>query len=160
MKRVMILAVFFALTNALLAQPSNNAGGNDKSEKIQALLRMYISERLNLTVPEAEKFWPVFNQYQNDVRTLRQNLKTEDGAKPTADQQLDFEQKKLDLKKRYKGQFEGCLGKEKVNTLFGLEKEFHDKVKEMREHRQQMKGNGPGSGRGAQGGYKPNGGPR
>ena len=56
----------------------------------------------------------------------------------------------LDLKKKYNSQYEAAIGKDKVNQLYNLEKQFHDKLKEMRDQRQQN-GNGQHGG-GKQGG--------
>jgi hypothetical protein len=126
--------------------------GANKAERIQALEIAFITEKLNLSSEEAQKFWPVFNAYKADLKTLRGNFGMGPGKpQPSADQMLDFEQKKLDLKKKYKMQFEGAIGKEKVNTLFHLEEEFRQKLKEMRDQRQQNRGQGPG-------GARPNGG--
>src|SRR4029077_4442534 len=113
-----------------------------KEDKIEALRIAWISQQLNLTPEEAQKFWPVYNAYRNDLQTLRKNFKPGEGQL-TAEEQLDFEQKKLDLKKKYKTEFEGALGKGKLNQLYGLEEKFHQKLKELREERQQMRGNNP-----------------
>jgi hypothetical protein len=119
-------------------------GPDGKGDKIEALRIAFISQRLNLTPDEAQKFWPIYNQYTADLKKLRDNFGIGPG-KPqlTAEQSLDFEQKKLDLKKSYKTKFEVVLGKEKVNTLYALEEEFKQKLKEMRDERGQHKGQGP-----------------
>lgn len=139
-------ALLFAATTT--AQNATPPASGSQHEKIQALRIAFISQQLNLTPAEAQKFWPMYNQYQTDLHTLRENFKPGAGQQPTAEQQLDFEQKKLDLKKKYKTEFEGCLGKDKVNKLYGLEDEFRKKVQEYRD---QKHGGGPG-GRGPDGG--------
>lgn len=146
----LITAVFCQLLFAQGPQqaPQGPPPNGNKADRIEALRIAFISEKLNLTPAEAQNFWPVYNQYRNDMETLRKNFKQGPDAQLTAEQQLDMEQKKLDLKKRYKGQFEGALGKEKLNRLYNLENEFHQKLKEMRDQRQQQRGNGPGSGNG------------
>lgn len=138
MNAAIIIAVILG-TNAH-AQPPQGPPDGDKGERIEALRIAFISRELNLSPQEAEKFWPVYNQFRGDLKTLHQNFKFGGKEPLNAEQQLDFEQKKLDLKKKYKGQFEGCLGKDKVNQLYNLEQKFHDKLKEMREQRQQQKG--------------------
>jgi len=156
MKRLMMMAMIIA-GGFVCAQPPQGAPGDgNKADKIEALRIAFISQQLNLTPQEAQTFWPVYNQYRGDLETLRKNFKQGPEAPLTAEQQLDFEQKKLDLKKKYKGQFEAALGKTKVNQLYNLENEFHQKLKELKEQRQQMKGNGqgppPGGPRGGGGG--------
>ena len=40
-------------------------------EKIKALKIAYITEQLNLSATEAEKFWPIYNEYNRDQNTIR-----------------------------------------------------------------------------------------
>ena len=146
-----VLAIaIFTLTSTVFGQGQPEQNNRSKEDRINQIKIAYFSQQLNLSPGEAEKFWPVYNQYQNDLKGLRQNFKPGGpNNQLSAEQQLDFEQKHLDLKKRYKGQFEGALGREKVNRLYNVEREFREKLKGEREQRQQMKGNqGPRLGRG------------
>lgn len=136
-----LLFVAILMATATIAQPRQAPqNGGEKGDKIEAMRVAFITQQLNLTPEEAQKFWPVYNQYHEDIKTLRRNFKTAEGQELSADQQLDFEQKKLDLKKRYKAQFEGVIGKEKVNSLYGLEDDFRKKMQEERQRRQQNGG--------------------
>ena len=141
MKRINKIITTLILLGLVTATAFSQGPGKEKSDKIESLRIAFISERLNLTPDEAQKFWPVYNQYHDDIKALRNNFGMGPG-KPqlTAEQSLDFEQKKLDLKKKYKAQFESVLGKEKVNTLYNIEEEFRQKLKEMRDERQRQKG--------------------
>lgn len=161
LKSLALLLIATALGAAAFAQGPQEPPKGNKGDRVEALRIAFISEKLNLTPAEAQNFWPVYNQYRNDMETLRKNFKQGADVQPTAEQQLDMEQKKLDLKKKYKSQFEGALGKTKLNQLYNLEHEFHEKLKEMRDQRQQQKGNNPGHGPGSRsGGPGPNGGGR
>ncbi|MES2621655.1 MAG: hypothetical protein V4615_12460 [Bacteroidota bacterium] len=139
MNTAIIIAVMILGTIAQ-AQPPHGRPDGEKGEKIEALRIAFISGELNLSPQEAEKFWPVYNQFRAELKTLHQNFKMQDKTQLSAEQQLDMEQKKLDLKKKYKGQFETVLGKEKVNQLYNLEQKFHEKLKEMRDQRQRQNG--------------------
>ena len=134
---MMLISATQANSAGLRQQNPNNPNAKDR---IEALRIAFISQQLNLTPAEAEKFWPVYNAYRHDIETLQKN----NGAQPTADQQLDMEQKKLDLKRKYKPQFESALGTEKLNQLYNLEHKFQEKLKEIREQRQQQRGGQPG----------------
>jgi Spy/CpxP family protein refolding chaperone len=153
MNAAILLAVVFT-TNVFAQTPpaaQPQGPGPDRGEKIEALRIAFITQELNLTPQEAQKFWPVYNQYRGDMKTLHDNFKpAQGGAQLTAEQQLDFEQKKLDLKKRYKAQFEGAVGKDKVNQLYNIEQKFHEKLKELRDQRQQQRGGGQGPPAGGQ----------
>ncbi|MFV0571422.1 MAG: hypothetical protein ACK5M1_03190 [Xanthomarina gelatinilytica] len=63
MKKTILLIVFVSLSINLHAQ--------DKHEKIKALKTAYITEQLNLTKAEAEKFWPIYNNFEEDKRVLK-----------------------------------------------------------------------------------------
>ena len=137
----MILIVALVTTGlAGFAQPQNNQA---MADKVEALRIAYITQQLNLTPEEAQKFWPIYNVYKSELEGLRKNY---GGPNLTAEQQLELEQKKLDLKKKYKPQFEGALGTAKLNQLYNLERKFQEKLKELREQRMQQRGAGQGQG--------------
>ena len=122
--------------------PQNAA--NDKKERVEALRIAYLTNRLNLSAEEAQRFWPIFNQYKGDLKTLRQNFHPKGATiQLTADQELEFEQKKLDLKKRYKPQFESTIGKEKVNRLVTAEEDFKKELMRIMRERRDARGPKP-----------------
>lgn len=122
-KYLLVLLAFFGSLSFANAQ-------NGRSEKIQALKVAFITQKLNLTSPEAEKFWPVYNQYDNEIRTLRANNRNGDV--------LDSEEKLLDIRKKYKPQFEKILGPARLNDLFNAERDFRkiliQRLKEQRKN--------------------------
>jgi hypothetical protein len=110
----------------------------DGNEKIEAYRVAFITNRLGLTPEESQRFWPVYNAYRRDMKTLRQNFRQEEAEEGalSADQRLQFEQKKLDLKKKYKPEIENAIGKEKMNLLMQAEDDFKKElVRVMRERR-------------------------
>ena len=139
----LLLLVLLAGINVGQAQvpyQAPNSNNQSAKDKIEALRIAFISQQLNLTPEEAQKFWPVYNAYRSESEGLHKSYPPQ----PTADQQLESEQKKLDLKKKYKPQFEAALGTEKLNQLYNLERKFQEKLKEIREQRQQQHGGGQG----------------
>ena len=95
MKKLMIVAAMFiaVIANAQAPQqPIEPQGNGNKGDKIEALRIAFISQQLNLTPQEAQKFWPVYNQFRGDMKTLHQNFKLEGNLQLTAEQQLDLEQ--------------------------------------------------------------------
>lgn len=63
MKRLFILTCCLFITAILSAQ------GN--KERIKAYKTAYLTDRLDLTAVEAEKFWPVYNAYDDTVFELK-----------------------------------------------------------------------------------------
>jgi Spy/CpxP family protein refolding chaperone len=45
----------------------------DKHEKIRTFKTAYLTEQLSLTSSEAEKFWPVYNEYENKMIALKRD---------------------------------------------------------------------------------------
>lgn len=102
--------------------------GNGR-EKIQALKVAFITQKLHLTAAEAEKFWPVYNQYDNEIMQLRANNRNGDV--------LDNEQKLLDIRKKYKSSFEKILGPQRLNDLYNAERDFRNVlIQRLKERRQ------------------------
>jgi len=116
---IALLAVLLLIGGGLQAQKPR--------EKVEAMRIAFITNRLDLSPEEAKLFWPIYNNYRHDLTTLRRNFfPMDDGTDPhlDAERQLDFEQKKLDLKKKYTVQFAQVIGKEKVNKLVSAEEDF------------------------------------
>ena len=132
---MLLVVMLLAGTEGFAQQPQ---GAQSQRDKIEALRIAFISQQLNLSPDEAQRFWPVYNQYRSESEALQASYGP--GAQLTADQQLELEQKKLDLKRRYKPQFEVALGTAKLNELYNLERKFQEKLKEIREQRMQQRG--------------------
>jgi len=123
------LLIILALVGSISFANAQQEGGQ-RSEKIQALKIAFITQKLHLTAAEAEKFWPVYNEYTNEIRNLRLNNKEGDV--------LDNEQRLLDIRKKYKPSFENILGPQRINDLFNAEREFRNVlIKRLKEQRQQ-----------------------
>jgi len=73
-KKLNMKKILFLLTIILLSTNSVLAQRNMNRQKIMALKTSYITNSLNLTPNEAEKFWPVFNLYSKNIQTLKMSL--------------------------------------------------------------------------------------
>jgi hypothetical protein len=122
---ILSFVCFAAVANAQDAEPDLS---EKKQQDIQALKVAFISKELDLTPDEAQKFWPVYNQYEREV---------DDASKNNTDV-IVKEQKVLDVKKKYQGQFGKILGPQRVNRMFGAEGRFR-KLLIKALQRQQMK---------------------
>lgn len=70
MKRILSILIFtFLLFNrqSLFAQ--------SEKDKVEALRIAFISKRVELTTAEAEKFWPVYNEYNDKLKAIKRNLR-------------------------------------------------------------------------------------
>jgi hypothetical protein len=122
-----------------MAQPGHNA---DRQEKIEAFKRTYITMKLDLNTEEAEKFWPVYNEYQDALQQLRkEHAPPMEGAKMPEDMTeeeleallqdfFDVEQQRLDLRFEYTEKFREVLPLVKVVKLGMVEGEFKRELME------------------------------
>lgn len=107
MKKILLIALLILPASLLYAQ--NGA----RAEKIQALKIAFITQRLQLTPEEAKGFWPVYNQYETEIR---KQGRTKDA--------IENEEQLLNIRKKYKPTFEKVLGAEKANNFFIAEADF------------------------------------
>ena len=133
MKKLYFLVLFVSLSFFTKAQDA--APEEEKHQNIEALKVAFISKELELTPDEAQKFWPLYNQYAKELKTT---IKTDGGDV------LDRDEKVLNLRKRYKDQFSKVLGPQRMNRIFNAEGRFHQLlIKSMRNQNQRNKPNRP-----------------
>ncbi len=121
MKRLLLLALICFFTLKAISQDGS---------RLEALKIAYLTKRLNLSPEEAQKFWPVYNQYMDEIRLARQNSKRNNGT------ELDLEDTILHIRKKYNAEFSKALSPEKVNEFYRAEKEFGNFVQKEIERRQ------------------------
>ena len=128
MKTLYILFTFLIiLPFTSLAQTEDGENITDR-KKIQAMEVAYITKELNLSPEEAEKFWPVFNKYREDVKGVLTNK--------TISDQLEKQQKVLDLRKKYRTEFTRILAQDRANKVFTSEDQFRQMVRREFQKRQ------------------------
>ena len=86
----------------------------------------YVTEQLKLTPDEAQKFWPVHSQFENDLRSVNKDLP-----------ELPKQQAYLDIKKKYQDNFNRILGTNRCERFFRMDGEFKRRLLEQRNQRQQ-----------------------
>lgn len=75
MKKLLIIGVWLISGWSAMAQDQPETEQDPKTvEKINALRIAYISEKLGLTTEQAEKFWPVYREFSDKRKELRQEL--------------------------------------------------------------------------------------
>jgi hypothetical protein len=122
-----IFCYLFVLFSFLKLFPQ---GGN-KREKIEALRVAFITQKLNLTADESQKFWPVYNEYQDKLRAARQEFRkqsavftTDKEAQDYLDAELLLKQREFNLYKEYYEKIKKTIPIKKVAELRQAEEEF------------------------------------
>lgn len=124
-----------------IAQPGPKH--EQKKEKVEAMKIGFITQQMDLTPEEAQKFWPVYNQMSNEIEALRKERKlSRENAKETFETMSDTDieklindemasrQKELDIHKKYVAQFKTVLSIKKVAQFYKAEEGFKRRLLE------------------------------
>jgi len=125
------------------------ADPNVKS-KIRAAHIAYLTDQLALTPEEAEKFWPIYNEFlekrkglHREFRAKKQNpdpTKTADeNSKELVDLNFKIKQQELDLEKDYSGRLLKVISAQKLRTLPEAEKRFRQMIIDQIQRRQMQR---------------------
>jgi hypothetical protein len=127
-----------------------------KRERIQALKVAHITEKLDLSSEEAQKFWPVYNAHEKKMHKIRKQEReeifkvlkenkedlTEAQANSLIEKDLSLKEEKLKLHKALVKNLRGVIPAKKILRLKKAEDDFKrmllDRVK--RKHRSGTKG--------------------
>ena len=113
--RKFLLILFLFVSSAYIC--SAQKGKDD----INAVKIAYITNQLNLTPAEAQQFWPIYNRYFSEVKKAQQD---------SPDDVLAFQEKLVNIRKKYKGDFKNVLGSDdRVNKVYTAEAKFISMLK-------------------------------
>merc|ERR1711916_366376 len=135
--RYLVVLVALLLTTGVFAQ---NRIKRPDQDKIKAYKIAYITEKLDLTSKEAEKFWPIYNEISDEIERFRKEsrrdiikqIRAAGGLESiTDDKASDIVQKNLEMQKRLIRLEEGMVEKlqkflpyKKILKLQVAEREF------------------------------------
>jgi hypothetical protein len=135
MKKLYLILAF--MSAAFFANAQREAPAEKKQQDIEALKVAFISRELELTPEEAQRFWPIYNEYSKEIN----------GVVKDDQDVLETDNKVLSIKNKYKDQFTKVLGPNKTNKMFNAENRFRKVlIKTMRNQRpmqQQQQHNNP-----------------
>jgi hypothetical protein len=120
MKRFLLLLSF---TVSFLISVAQNG------ERLEALKIAYITKRLDLSPEEAQKFWPIYNQYAEELKQTRKEAIRNNKSEIELDESL------LNIRKKYSVLFGQAISPQKIDIFFKSEKEFGNFVQKEMERR-------------------------
>lgn len=146
MKNVILGLVFILFLSSNL---SAQRGDGPPREKVEAFKVGYLTKRLDLSSDEAQRFWPVYNKYSDELEKNRlgmrnilgDNFVKLDNLTPAeADKALldmhTLRLQEVEILKQYTAEFKKVLPAQKVVKLFVAEHEFkRELLKLLREQR-------------------------
>ncbi|RKR82323.1 hypothetical protein BDD43_2499 [Mucilaginibacter gracilis] len=120
-----------------------NRGNNvpNALNRVKLIKTAYITKKLDLTPEQSSKFWPLYNEYQEEMFAVQKQIRLNNSPSQTngKDQVLNellLEDKKTNIKRRYANEFMKILPPEKVSLIYKSEKDFQDEIlKQFRERK-------------------------
>ncbi|MDF2158093.1 hypothetical protein [Algoriphagus sp. CAU 1675] len=108
MKKLTLISLFYLLLIGVSF--AQRPGQEIDRERLQAARVAFITTRLDLSPEQAEKFWPVFNEYDNQRES---NLKKLAALNPGRDVTLSEEEAKKNVQQRFEIQRQMIADEEK-----------------------------------------------
>lgn len=150
MKKFLCIALISLLAISVFGQSQRRP-----FERVHAAKVAYITDRIQLTRTQAEHFWPVYNEFERDRIAIRKkyfiaenetntdkgnnNYPDANTARQSVEDNLDFQQEELDLKKKYKDEFLRIISAQQLTMLYKAEREFRQllmqRLREKHNHR-------------------------
>lgn len=135
-KKIIVGILLFTVFTGV-AQRTDNA-------KIKAFKTAFITDALELTVNEAEKFWPVYNAYEKEyqkikiikTRQLFRKVRTAGGIDKLSDTEadaileelLEIDVKVAEAREKLKKDLTGIISSKKMIKLISAEQNFNKEL--------------------------------
>lgn len=133
MRTLILTASFLFICIAADAQRDDR----EMKERYEAMKIAFISERLELTPAEAQTFWPLYNAYEDQLKTLKEKYKrpekkvtdlSESESLELINNRFKRDEEKLAIMKNFATQLDGVLSNNKIARLIFIEEEFKSKM--------------------------------
>ncbi len=138
-KLTLFILILLSGLNNLTAQQNR-----DKHENFRAYKIAYITQQLDLSPTEAEKFWPLYNEFGKqfyqlkviDTRDIKRKIKESGGIDTLSEGEaheyvsilLNAEEEIVKLKKKFYDRLKNVLSSNKILKLYSAENEFNRKL--------------------------------
>lgn len=128
----------------------------EEMEKIQSLRIAFLSQQMELSPEQAQLFWPIFNEYDDEIRKIGRShrgimraLEDEElNEKETTEQiikSFELEEAELKIKRSYFERFNEVLPAQQLAKLFASEQAFRRKMlKELHTRKMRRSKEAPG----------------
>ena len=152
MKKLILLVLTIAVGIGLQAQGKermHERGQRDGSQKFESMKIAHLTDALELTPEEAEKFWPVYNKWNDQKKALRQGNRpakkvedmTQEEAETFIQNTIASRRQASELDAAMQEDLKGILSATKRMKLIKAEENFHQSmVKRFKKRRKGEKG--------------------
>ncbi|MGB3181872.1 MAG: Spy/CpxP family protein refolding chaperone [Cyclobacteriaceae bacterium] len=136
MKRLVLITLLLITATTAFSQ---RRGGGESREKLEAARIAIITERLSLTPEQAQRFWPVFNEFEEKRKTLRRSMMeskrnldpgnvSDAEAEKLLDKWIETRQTEVKLEADYLEKFKSILSSKQVLALISVEDELRRRL--------------------------------
>lgn len=126
--KILLIALLYPLF--MSSQDISEKRKNIENQKID-----FITQKIDLSDQESEKFWPIYNKFHEQKRIIREKRKnltkgkdrsliTEEEMGNVINEKLKMEQDILDLKVNYTKNLQKVISNKKISALHLAEEEF------------------------------------
>lgn len=97
-----------------------------ENDNIRSARISLFTDRMQLTPTQAQKFWPVYNQYDNERRALGKQIRSlKSSGNASSLQKIEsLESEKLQLRNKYKNNFLNIISASQLAKMYSAEEEF------------------------------------
>jgi hypothetical protein len=106
--------------------------GREARQRIESQRAAFITERLRLSPEESRGFWPLYYEYRDALKEMREDFErpdllqlTDEEASSLIEQHLQNEQRKLELKRNLLTRLRTVIPPRKIILLHKAEQEFN-----------------------------------
>lgn len=135
MKRFILLLFICALTFATTsAFAQDNQSSQERRERVESAKIAFLTDKMNLTTEQAQKFWPLYNEYETKRRELlksyrsgyRQDVEelSEQEAKARIEGMFNTREKELALEQEYAAKYVRVISNKQLIKLYRAERDF------------------------------------
>ena len=125
--------MMICMSMMIVAQrPAQGPGQGPSRERIEAQRVAFITQRLSFTPDEAAKFWPVYNEHKDALKSLRDDIErpdldnvTDEEANTIIERHLVMEDKRLQLRRDLIRKLRVIIPARKILMLHAAERDFN-----------------------------------
>ena len=148
MKRLLLILILTLSFNSFAQE-------KDRHERIKALKIAFITERLQFTEIEAQKFWPIYNAFDAENQKMRKETMSkfrkgdfesmsDSEAENLLEEMMTTDKRKQELKQQFVKDLLKILPAKKIIILKATEDAFNRRImQEMKKRRESIRKNHP-----------------
>ncbi|MBT8232556.1 MAG: hypothetical protein HKO66_01790 [Saprospiraceae bacterium] len=131
MNKITTTLFLLLLSVCIFAQDNSSNKGEEKRDKVRQKMEAkkiaFISDELELTPEEAQTFWPLYNAFHDEMKSIRSSHQHSEENKDYSQALVNLindESQRLTIKKSYVDKFSNAVGPEKTFRFFNIDRRF------------------------------------